>query len=42
MVCSNPFESLRKMLVLVVNSLYNYRVLNLAQELFVPGLSLCL
>ena len=33
------FESLRKMLVLIVDSLYNYRILNLVQGLFVDGLS---
>ena len=38
----HPYQSLRKMLVLIVNSLYNQRVLNPAQESFVDGFSLCL
>ena len=33
------FESLRKMLVLIVDSLYNYPVLNLVRGLFVGGVS---
>ena len=33
------FESLRKILVSIVDSLYNYRVLNPVQGLFVDGLS---